>query len=121
MKAALILGTQLFRDHPALRDPGVDTFVMIEAQDVDAYEWVMMPNVIGMSQYADGGHTATKPYISGGNYLEKIGRWWGSASKARESEFTQLYWQFLIHQYDVLKSNHRMALVLKHVEARVKK
>ncbi|MBC7512650.1 cryptochrome/photolyase family protein [Candidatus Saccharibacteria bacterium] len=83
---------------------------------VDAYEWVMVPNVMGMSQYADGGKTATKPYISGGNYLHKMGRWWPSTADAQKSEFTQMYWKFLENNYDLLKKNHRMALVLKRVE-----
>ncbi len=98
-----------------------DVYRWFSALYVDAYEWVMVPNVMGMSQYADGGYTATKPYISGGNYLEKMGRWWGSTAKARESEFTELYWQFLANQYDALKSNHRMSLVLKQAVARVEK
>lgn len=85
---------------------------------VDAYEWVMVPNVMGMSQYADGGKTATKPYISGGNYLQKMGRWWPSAEAARDSEFTALYWRFLQRQHDKLKNNFRMSLVLKQAQAR---
>ena len=38
----------------------------------DAFEWVVSPNVLSMSQYADGGKLATKPYISGGNYIDKM-------------------------------------------------
>ena len=81
------------------------------AMYVDAYEWVMVPNVIGMSQYADGGKVATKPYISGGNYLSKMGRW-GDATSGLD-EFTRLYWEFLSNNYDKLKTNPRMSLVLK--------
>jgi len=39
---------------------------------IDAYDWVMVPNVYGMSQFADGGLMTTKPYISGSNYLMKM-------------------------------------------------
>ena len=85
---------------------------------VDAYEWVMVPNVIGMSQYADGGRTATKPYISGGNYLQKMGRWWPSAIDAKDSQFTSLYWQFLQNNDEKLQSNFRMSLVLAHARSR---
>lgn len=85
---------------------------------VDAYEWVMVPNVIGMSQYADGGRTATKPYISGGNYLQKMGRWWPTTLAAQKSEYTELYWEFLDRNYDKLKSQFRLALVMKQVEKR---
>ena len=87
---------------------------------VDAYEWVMVPNVIGMSQYADGGRTATKPYISGGNYLQKMGRWWPNALEAKESQFTELYWQFLQNNYEKLHTNFRMALALKQAQLRLK-
>jgi deoxyribodipyrimidine photolyase-related protein len=86
---------------------------------VDAYEWVMVPNVIGMSQYADGGRTATKPYISGGNYLQKMGRWWPSAAQAKDSQFTALYWRFLENNHDKLESNYRMALALKQAALRI--
>lgn len=85
---------------------------------VDAYEWVMVPNVIGMSQYADGGKTATKPYISGGNYLQKMGRWWPDAQAAKYSPFTTLYWEFLYNNHDKLKTNFRMLLALKQAQNR---
>jgi deoxyribodipyrimidine photolyase-related protein len=87
---------------------------------VDAYEWVMVPNVIGMSQYADGGRTATKPYISGGNYLQKMGRWWPNALEAKDSQFTELYWHFLQNNYEKLHTNFRMALALKQAQSRLK-
>ena len=98
-------------------DPA-EVYRWFSAMYVDAYQWVMVPNVMGMSQFADGGYTATKPYISGGNYLEKMGRWWGSTAAARDSEFTRLYWRFLNRQHDHLKGNHRMALVLKQARVR---
>lgn len=85
---------------------------------VDAYEWVMVPNVLGMSQYADGGMLATKPYVSGGNYLQKMGHWFDSAAAAKDSEFTRRYWQFLAENDDKLAGNHRLGLVLKQARAR---
>ena len=79
---------------------------------VDAYEWVMVPNIIGMSQYADGGLDnggfATKPYISGSNYLQKMGKWWPTGATAKESSFTPMYWDFLDRHKDVLQNNHRL-------------
>ncbi len=83
---------------------------------VDAYEWVMVPNVQGMSQYADGGILATKPYISGGNYLQKMGSWWPSLDEAKNSDYNKLYWAFLIKHREKLKNNFRMGIVLKLAE-----
>lgn len=85
---------------------------------VDAYEWVMVPNVMGMSQWADGGLVATKPYISGGAYLQKMGRWWESDADARASTFTEAYWRFLDENEDALAGNPRMSLVLAQMRRR---
>ena len=83
---------------------------------VDAYEWVMLPNVTGMSQYADGGTFATKPYISGANYLQNMGSWWTSMPAAKASGWNQLYWNFLYNQHDKLKNNRRMSIALKQAQ-----
>lgn len=78
------------------------------AMYVDAYDWVMVPNVYGMSQFADGGIFATKPYISGSNYIKKMsdypkGDW--------EETWTALYWNFIeTHQVFFLK-NHRLSMM----------
>jgi len=85
---------------------------------VDAYEWVMVANVYGMSQYADGGFTATKPYVSGGNYLQKMGKWWPSLKAAQDSEFTILYWQFIKNNSDKFSKNPRMSLILAQAKKR---
>ena len=95
-----------------------EVFDWFSALFVDAYEWVMVPNVQGMSQYADGGRVATKPYISGGAYLQKMGSWWGSAAAARESEFTGAYWDFLDAHEDRLSGNPRLALPLAQMRKR---
>ena len=69
---------------------------------VDGYDWVMVPNVVGMSQHADGGAMATKPYTSGGAYLDRMTDHCGSCRfnpKVRVGEdacpFTAGYWWFL--------------------------
>lgn len=85
---------------------------------VDAYEWVMVANVYGMSQYADGGFTATKPYVSGGNYLQKMGKWWPNLKAAQDSEFTVLYWQFIKNNSDKFSKNPRMSLILAQAKKR---
>lgn len=85
---------------------------------VDAYEWVMVPNVQGMSQFADGGRVATKPYISGGAYLQKMGSWWQGSGEARDSEFTTAYWSFLDRHETQLSGNPRLALPLAQMRKR---
>jgi deoxyribodipyrimidine photolyase-related protein len=75
---------------------------------VDAYDWVMVPNVYGMSQFADGGIFATKPYICGSNYIRKMsdfpaGEW--------EEIWTALYWAFIEKHADVFAANHRMSMM----------
>jgi deoxyribodipyrimidine photolyase-related protein len=85
---------------------------------VDAYEWVMVPNVRGMSQYADGGLVGTKPYISGGAYLQRMGSWWPSAQAAKESAFTDAYWRFLDENEERLADNSRLARPLAQMRAR---
>ena len=83
---------------------------------VDGFAWVMPPNVVGMSQHADGGRLATKPYASGGAYLNKMTDHCGDCAfdpKVRVGEkacpFTAGYWQFVHRHRDLLASNHRTA------------
>ena len=82
---------------------------------VDGYEWVMLPNVIGMSQFADGGMLATKPYTSGGAYLNRMSDFCGDCEyrpTKRTGEqacpFTTGYWAFLSRNADELAAHHRM-------------
>ena len=75
---------------------------------LDAYDWVMVPNVYGMSQFADGGSFATKPYVSGANYIKKMsdypaGNW--------ENIWTALYWHFIATHREVFSANHRLAMM----------
>ena len=83
---------------------------------VDGFAWVMPPNVVGMSQHADGGRLATKPYASGGAYLNKMTDHCGGCvydPKVRVGEkacpFTAGYWQFVDRHRDLLAGNHRTA------------
>jgi deoxyribodipyrimidine photolyase-related protein len=77
---------------------------------VDAYDWVMVPNVYGMSQFADGGLMATKPYISGSNYLMKMsdypaGEW--------QKDWDALFWRFMdVHRAFFLQ-NPRLGMLIK--------
>jgi deoxyribodipyrimidine photolyase-related protein len=82
---------------------------------VDGYDWVMVPNVVGMSQHADGGDLATKPYTSGGAYLDRMTDYCGGCPldpRTRVGEdacpFTAGYWWFLARHRERFTRNHRM-------------
>jgi deoxyribodipyrimidine photolyase-related protein len=76
---------------------------------IDAYDWVMVTNVYGMSQFADGGLMATKPYISGSNYLMKMsnfkkGNW--------QTVWDGLFWRFMHVHRDFFLSNPRLGMLI---------
>jgi deoxyribodipyrimidine photolyase-related protein len=82
----------------------------------DAFEWVEAPNVIGMSQFADGGIVGSKPYVSGGNYINKMSDYCkgcayeiGDKSGDKACPFNYLYWAFLHRHRDRFGKNPRMA------------
>ena len=77
---------------------------------IDAYDWVMVPNVYGMSQFADGGLMASKPYISGSNYLIKMsnykkGNW--------QAVWDGLFWRFMDVHRDFFLSNPRLGMLVR--------
>lgn len=77
---------------------------------IDAYDWVMVTNVYGMSQFADGGLMATKPYISGSNYLMKMsnykkGDW--------QNVWDGLFWRFMHTHRDFFLSNPRLGMLIR--------
>lgn len=77
---------------------------------IDAYDWVMVPNVYGMSQFADGGIMATKPYISGSNYLLKMSNY----KKGAWCEFWDaLFWNFMNKHRNFFLSNPRLGMLIK--------
>ncbi|WP_296631189.1 cryptochrome/photolyase family protein [Rhodoluna sp.] len=85
-------------------------------QFIDSSDWVMVPNVIGMAVHADGGILMTKPYASGGAYLNRMTQHCKSCNydpKLRVGEnacpFTTLYWDFLDRHKDRFVKNHRMS------------
>lgn len=94
---------------------------------IDAYDWVMQPNTIGMGLNADGGQTATKPYIASANYIHKMSDYCGGCHydhKARTGEracpFNLLYWNFLIQHEAALRANPRFGqavLGLRYLDA----
>ena len=83
---------------------------------IDAAEWVMVPNVMGMGLWADGGRMASKPYVSGGAYLDRMSDYCGACrydprrrTGAEACPFTTLYWDFLARHEARLADNHRLA------------
>jgi deoxyribodipyrimidine photolyase-related protein len=76
---------------------------------IDAYDWVMVPNVYGMSQFADGGLMATKPYISSSNYILKM----SSYKKGEWCEvWDALYWRFISNHQEQFSKNPRMSMMV---------
>ena len=83
---------------------------------IDAADWVMVPNVIGMGVHADGGQMMTKPYAAGGAYISRMGNYCSGCAfnpKLRTGPtacpFTTLYWDFLDRNRSAFERNHRMA------------
>ena len=86
----------------------------------DAYEWVELPNVTGMILFADGGLLGSKPYASGGNYINKMSNYCNNCSyKVNEKNgsnacpFNYLYWNFLVTNREKLENNPRIAMMYK--------
>ncbi len=90
---------------------------------VDAVEWVEMPNTRGMSQFADGGVTATKPYACSANYINKMSNYCRTCRydhKARTGSescpLNSLYWHFLNTHRDYFAANHRMRMMYSRLK-----
>ncbi len=87
---------------------------------VDAIEWVEMPNTRGMSQFADGGVVATKPYAAGGNYINKMSDYCAGChyrQKERTGDsacpFNSWYWHFMVRHRKRLENNPRIGMVYR--------
>lgn len=76
---------------------------------IDAYDWVMVPNIYGMSQFADGGTFATKPYIGGSNYLKKMSNY---PTGAWEAVWDGLFWNFIDQHQAFFTSNPRLSMMV---------
>ena len=79
---------------------------------IDAYDWVMVPNVYAMSQYAAGGLMTTKPYISSSNYIRKMSDY-GSKGEWQQT-WDSLYWHFILKHLHVFAENPRLAVMTTH-------
>ena len=77
---------------------------------IDAYDWVMVPNVYGMTQFADGGLMTTKPYISGSNYILKMSNY----PKGEWQEIWDgLFWRFMHVHRSFFLQNPRLGMLVK--------
>ncbi|OII70264.1 cryptochrome/photolyase family protein [Streptomyces sp. CC77] len=90
---------------------------------VDGYDWVMVPNVVGMSQYADGGRMTTKPYTSGGAYVHRMSDLCGGCvhrpgdrTGERACPYTAGYWAFLHRHRARLERNPRMTQAVRGLD-----
>jgi len=89
---------------------------------VDAVEWAELPNVLGMSQYADGGIMGSKPYIASGKYIDRMSNYCKACrydpalrDGPTACPFTTLYWEFLMRHETLLENNRRTALQVKNL------
>lgn len=90
----------------------------------DAFEWVEMPNTLGMAVFADGGQMASKPYAASGAYIDRMSDFCsgcaydvGLKTGGKACPFNYLYWAFLIRQKDRLAGNPRMAMPYRSLAA----
>ncbi len=96
-----------------------DVYKMFMEWTIDAYEWVMVPNVYGMSQYADGGIMMTRPYFSSSNYILKMSDW-KKESKSEDGgmswceKWDILYYNFIGRNREMLKKNYATAQQVIH-------
>jgi len=90
---------------------------------IDAFEWVELPNTLGMSQFSDGGVLATKPYVASAAYLSRMGDHCSHCPhdrKARLGEkacpFNALYWDFHLRHEALLRKNPRIGMVYRQID-----
>ncbi|MFQ3648478.1 MAG: cryptochrome/photolyase family protein [Anaerolineae bacterium] len=80
---------------------------------IDAYDWVMVPNVYGMSQYADGGLITTKPYLSSSNYIRKMSDY---KAGAWCDTWDSLYWRFVHQHAAFFRGSPRLSVMASHLD-----
>jgi deoxyribodipyrimidine photolyase-related protein len=105
----MVLGNAmlLHRFHPN------QTYEWFMSLFVDAYDWVMVPNVYGMSQFADGGMITTKPYFSGSNYLMKMGDF---PKGDWQDLWDALFWYFMNKERNFFLKNHRLSMLVRSLD-----
>jgi len=116
-----LMVTGLFAQLLGVRPQAVHEWYL--AVYADAVEWVELPNVIGMSQYADGGVMGSKPYVASGRYIQRMSNYCsqcrfdpGQTTGETACPFTTLYWDFLFRHRERFAKHPRTALQWKHLE-----
>ena len=90
-----------------------DVYIWFMEGFIDAYDWVMVPNVYSMSQYADGGLITTKPYLSSSNYIRKMSNY----PKGEWCDIWDgLYWRFIHKHRSFFESNPRLKMMTRHLD-----
>ena len=89
----------------------------------DAYEWVELPNTLGMVMHADGGYLGSKPYAASGNYINKMSNYCKqcrynvkTSSEDDSCPFNSLYWHFIARHREQFRSNPRMAMIYRSMD-----
>lgn len=92
---------------------------------IDGYDWVMVPNVIGMTLQADGGYVGTKPYAASANYINKMSNYCSDCPFDPKKSigddacpFNSMYWNFLMHHEKRFAKNHRMVMIMKGLKTK---
>jgi len=106
----MILGNWFFIN---MKDPKEVHRIFME-WTVDAYDWVMVPNVMGMSQYADGGMMMTRMYFSSSNYIDKMSDYKRKSNEEWWKIWDAIYYNFIDKHYDLLKSNYATSRQAAH-------
>jgi deoxyribodipyrimidine photolyase-related protein len=90
---------------------------------IDAFEWVELPNTLGMSQFADGGLLATKPYVSSAAYIDRMGDHCKGCHYRKKERlgdqacpFNALYWDFHLRHDEALRRNPRIGMVYRQID-----
>ncbi|MFJ7883029.1 cryptochrome/photolyase family protein [Pseudomonas sp. NPDC096917] len=90
---------------------------------MDAFDWVELPNTLGMVMHADGGYLGSKPYCASGQYIKRMSDYCrdcaykvGESTTADACPFNSLYWHFLMRHGDRLRGNQRMSMIYKNLD-----
>jgi len=89
----------------------------------DAYDWVELPNTLGMVMHADGGYLGSKPYAASGNYIHKMSDYCSQCHYSVKTQveedscpFNSLYWHFIDRHREDFKNNHRMGMIYRTLD-----